>query len=257
MRPILVEIPWLGGSRPLPSYGLCLLLGCALAITLAVVDRRRRLPPFDAFALGLIALGGGLLGGFAAFVAVHGVGAVLAQGPGLVFYGGLLGGAITALLYLRAYDLPLASGADLAALALPFGHALGRLGCFLGGCCYGRATDGPLGVRFTDPAAPASALSALVGPLHQVQLYESVGLLLLGTALQLADRCGRPRPGRLFIAYLGLYALLRLLTERFRGDDAARGAGLGPVSPSHLAAAGALLVAAVLYARRRHHRGRT
>jgi phosphatidylglycerol:prolipoprotein diacylglycerol transferase len=222
---------------PFHAYGVCIVAGVAAGIALAV--RRAPaygVPRFDALATGLLGFGGGILGAALLYVAVHAravwADPSLLRQPGHVFYGGFAGGALAAWIYCRAYRLPLAAIADAGAPGLALGHAIGRVGCLLGGCCYGRpAGNGwPLVVEL----AGASR--------HPVQAYEALGLLLLCGALILLSARLRARPGRLFLVYLGGYALLRLAMEPLRGDDLERGGWLG-LSTSQLCAAVALAAA--------------
>jgi phosphatidylglycerol:prolipoprotein diacylglycerol transferase len=161
----------------------------------------------------------------------------------MAFYGGLCGGAIAALAFIRRYRLPLDALADAAAPSLTLGHAVGRIGCLCAGCCYGGIVRGWPGLRFADPRAPAYALSHGVTPLHGVQLYEAGGLILLGAALLLLRRVASLR-GRLFGVYLVGYGLLRFATEVWRGDPQ-RGA-VGPLSTSQLLAVASVALAPIV-----------
>jgi phosphatidylglycerol:prolipoprotein diacylglycerol transferase len=166
--------------------------------------------------------------------------------PGMVFYGGLVGGALAAWLYARKFQVPLGRVADAGAPGLALAHAFGRLGCLMGGCCYGRAVadDFPLGVVLAGARR------------HPVQLYEAAGLVVIAVVLVALSTRLKPRPGALFSLYLGGYALLRLVVERFRGDDAERGFLLpGLLSTSQAIAALAFVAACALLLRstRRRH----
>lgn len=225
MHPDLFSI----GGRTVHSYGTLIIFGTALGIALAV----RRAPRFgvdrfDELAVGLLGFAGGIVGAALLNVVVH-LRAFLAdptllKSPGLVFYGGFGGGVLAAAWYCRAWKVPLLAAAGAGAPGLALGHALGRVGCFLGGCCFGR--DG-----------------------HPVQLYEAAGLLGLALALHLIP----PRqPGRVFGVYVGAYAVLRLVTERFRGDDLERGwVWADRLSTSQALALVALAACALLLLRRK------
>jgi phosphatidylglycerol:prolipoprotein diacylglycerol transferase len=202
-------------------YGVCVVLGAAAGIALTVGRAARLgLGRFDALAAALLAFSAGLVGAAALFAAVHG-------GLGLVFFGGLAGGALGAMLYARAYHIELSRFADAAAPGLAVGQGIGRLGCFAAGCCYGRPDAGPL---------------ALDGR-YPVQLLEAALLFSLGGALL---RLVPTRPSLPIALYLGGHALLRLFTERLRGDDLERGLRLGALYPSQLLGGVALVVAAGL-----------
>lgn len=136
---------------------------------------------------------------------------------------------------------------DYVCMAAPVWHALGRLGCFLAGCCHGRPADLPWAVRFTDPRAQVP--SALLGvPLHPAQLYEAAGDLVIAAGLYfLALRpleAGRLKPGALSAAYFAAYALLRFATEFVRGDGVAL--PWAPFTAGQLIAAGLLAGAGAL-----------
>jgi len=234
-------------ERPFYSYGACIVLGVALGIVVAVARARRYgVGRFDELAVGLLGLSGGIAGSVALYVIVHAreflADPSLFRSPGLVFYGGVVGGAIAIALYCRKFGVPMAAAADAGAPGLALGHAVGRVGCLLGGCCYGRpcAADFPFAVRLHDAWR------------HPVQLYEAAGLLVIACALAALSRVLRPRPGALIALYLGGYAILRILTEWLRGDDLERGfVWPGVLSTSQAIALGMLLVAIALYVSRR------
>lgn len=136
---------------------------------------------------------------------------------GGVFYGGVLGAAIVIVLYTRFYRMPLLPLTDTFAAAVPLGHAIGRMGCFMAGCCYGKPTTLPWGVTFTNPIAARLVGTPLGIPLHPTELYEAaleslnfVLLIWLGRRQKFA--------GQIFGAYLMLYGVERGLLEFLRGD---------------------------------------
>jgi phosphatidylglycerol:prolipoprotein diacylglycerol transferase len=115
---------------------------------------------------------------------------------GFVFFGGLLGAALAGWMFARLRGLGFTRGADYFAVAVPLGHAFGRIGCFFAGCCHGV-------------------------PPHPVQLYEAAGLGLIAWSCRLA--LGRIETGALphgsaFRLYLLLYGTLRLLLDPLRAD---------------------------------------
>jgi phosphatidylglycerol:prolipoprotein diacylglycerol transferase len=243
VHPDLVRLGLPGGERVVHSYGALLVLGCAVALAVTAARARPRgLARFDAFAAGLFAIVGGLVGAALLYIVVHWREMLASPAqlqPGLVFYGGLVGGLAGAATYCRLYMIPLDRFADCAVPGLALGHAIGRVGCFLAGCCYGR----PVAARF-----PLAVVLAGV-PRHPVQLYEAAGLTLLGLVLlTLPPR----RPGQLLTLYLSGYAVLRLFTESLRGDDEARGFLIpGLVSTSQALALAVLLAVLVVRYRQR------
>ena len=138
---------------------------------------------------------------------------------GAVFYGGLLGGLAAGALYLRIRRLPFAAYADIAAPAIPLFHAFGRIGCFLGGCCYGIPWEG--GITYTRALSPEANGVAR----FPVQLLESALLFALFLLLAALFRRGALR-AKLLALYLAVYAVLRFLLEFLRGD-AIRGVYFG------------------------------
>lgn len=175
---------------------------------------------------------------------------------GFVFYGGLLCGAAAFFLTARRRKLKAAAAADLFAAALALGHAFGRIGCFLAGCCHGRPTACPAAVTFSDPASEVSPFYLGV-PLHPVQLYEAAGnlaiFLLLDAALRRSARRKLPA-GSVTALYAALYSALRFSVEFLRGDD--RGALHFGLSPAQLISAAVFAAAAAVFIRmtlRSHH----
>jgi phosphatidylglycerol:prolipoprotein diacylglycerol transferase len=93
------------------------------------------------------------------------------------------------------------------------------MGCFLAGCCYGRPTDVPWAVTFTDPIASANVGTPLNVPLHPTQLYDAGAELLILVFLLVTERRGRPFAGRTFWLYMLLYAISRYIVEIYRDDE--------------------------------------
>ena len=133
------------------------------------------------------------------------------------FYGGVLGGLLWIVLYTRSQKMPLLGVLDLLAAPLALGHAVGRLGCFAAGCCFGKPTSLPWGVTFTSPVASDLAGTPLGNRLHPTQLYESAAEFFNFVLLAwLAKR--RHFAGQLIGTYLILYGLERGAIEFLRGD---------------------------------------
>src|SRR5438132_12761440 len=137
---------------------------------------------------------------------------------GGVFYGGLLTAFFVGLWLVRRYQFPVWTTADLIAPGIAIGHVIGRLGCLLAGCCYGRVTSMPWGIRFRNPLASLTGGTPLDLALHPTQLYEAGAELLILVALLTTERRGRPFAGRTFWLYMLLYAISRFIIEFYRGD---------------------------------------
>jgi phosphatidylglycerol:prolipoprotein diacylglycerol transferase len=150
---------------------------------------------------------------------------------GGVFYGGLIAAVGVGLLLVRRYKLPVWTTADLMAPGVALGHVIGRFGCLLAGCCYGRPTDVPWAITFTDPQAATNVGTPLQSPLHPTQLYDAGAELLILGLLLATERKGRPFSGRTFWLYMALYGVSRFIIEFYRGD-ANRGTVLAGLSTS-------------------------
>ena len=134
-----------------------------------------------------------------------------------VFYGGMLGAILWAVLYTHFRKISFLAVLDLIAAPVALGHAIGRLGCFAAGCCYGKPTELSWGVTFTNPIASKISGTPLDVSLHPTQLYESAAEFLnFGLLVWLG---AKPRlRGQIAGAYFFLYGIERGTIEFFRGD---------------------------------------
>ena len=153
---------------------------------------------------------------------------------GGVFYGGFLLAVGVGFWYVHRHRMPFWTTCDVAAPGIALGHITGRLGCLAAGCCYGKPTDLPWAVVFTNPLAAANVGTPLGIPLHPTQLYEAVAALIILVLLLATERRGRPFPGRTFWSYMFLYAVSRFIIEIYRGDP--RGTVFGVLSTSQFIA---------------------
>lgn len=219
MHPIIYQYELFGYQRFVAGYGMMVALGIVLGTTMALVlAKRRGLDVVNALLVCLIAVTAGLVGSYLLFVVTM-IGpalrnpSILLQG-GLVFYGGPLAAVPAAWIASRKLEVDPGKLADIAAPSLALGHALGRLGCFLGGCCFGAKWSGPWAVTFTHEIAPAAAPSM---PRHPVQLYESV-FLIVAVLLSILLSPRARASGQIGLSYLLAYALWRMSIETIRGD---------------------------------------
>ncbi len=170
---------------------------------------------------------------------------------GGVFYGGLLGALGMAVWYLRKTRLPGLVTADVFAPGIALGHAIGRLGCFSAGCCWGVETHVPWAVTFTNPVANQLVGVPLNRPLHPTQLYESFAEFAIFAILYWRFR--QPHsPGSIISLYLMLYSTARFVVEFFRFHEQGNLWG-GPLDTSQWLSIGLFLLGAsyFLMARRR------
>jgi phosphatidylglycerol:prolipoprotein diacylglycerol transferase len=219
MFPELLQI----GPLTLHTYGLMVALGILAGVGLAeYLNRRQGGQPGQIIDMGLIVVLAGLVGARLMFIFINWgyysdnpLEAVMIWKGGLVFYGGLLGGIVGLTVYIRLAGMPLLKTLDIAAPAMALGHSLGRLGCFSAGCCYGKETDLPWAVIFTDPRSLATNI--LGKPVHPTQLYSFAFLALL--ALFLVWTVGRKKfDGQVAALYVILYSVFRFVVEFYRGD---------------------------------------
>ena len=229
MHPILFEI----GNWPVYSYGVLLAAAYLAGLQLAVIRARKSgLDGARVMDLGIYLIIAALVGAklmlvivdFDHFRSQPGELLSLVRAGG-VFYGGLIFAFVVGLWLVRRYRLPLWKAADAYAPGIALGHVIGRLGCLLAGCCYGKPTDLPWGLTFTSPVAAANVGTPLGIPLHPTQLYDAGAEMLILAFLLIFEKRGRPFAGRTFWLYMLLYAISRFIVEMFRGDD--RGAMLG------------------------------
>jgi len=255
MHPELLRV----GSFVLPTYGFLLAIGFLAALWLLRLRAAKfGLPPDTVSDLGIWILLAGLVGSKVLLVLVewpHYVTSFRAAGELLrsagVFYGGLIGAILAAAVLIRKKGIPFWTLTDAAAPCVALGQAIGRLGCFSAGCCWGREAHVPWPVTFTDSVAERNVGVPLEVPLHPPQLYESLGTALLCVLLL---RLVKRRPGfsgETFARYLIGYALLRGTIELFRGDP--RGTVFSPAfSTSQFLAVLGVLAGIAVYVARRH-----
>mgnify|MGYP001609334928 CR=1 FL=1 len=131
---------------------------------------------------------------------------------GLVFWGGFLAGALTVIIFSIKNKMPLWKLADVFAPALAIGHALGRIGCFFAGCCYGKNTDSFLGVVF-----PENCLAPTGIKLIPTQILSSILLFILFLILVIFWK-RKKFNGQIFLIYTVFFSVGRFFMEFLRGD---------------------------------------
>jgi phosphatidylglycerol:prolipoprotein diacylglycerol transferase len=133
---------------------------------------------------------------------------------GLVFYGGLILATLAMLYFIRKRELRLLQTLDILAPPVAIGQAIGRLGCFAAGCCFGKEADLAWAVTFVDP----KSLAPIGISLHPTQLYASMSLFFIFGLLVLV-RWFRKFQGQVAACYLTFISTHRFFIEFFRGDD--------------------------------------
>ena len=145
---------------------------------------------------------------------------------GMVFYGGFIGGFVGGILFIKIAKLPLAKVMDIMAPGIAIAVGIGRIGCFLNGCCYGRFTDSCIGVTFPSKWNPPAYLDHLQRglisqgishslPVIPTQLISTLNLLIIFGILW-KIRKKTPFNGFLFSLFIGLYGLHRFIVDFFR-----------------------------------------
>lgn len=219
MHPIVAEIDVFGVHRPIGGYGLAVALGVLLTCSFVARTAYRQREDVGATIATLgYSAGAGFATSWLMFVLVEwartGDPMTGLRTGGLVFYGAVPGAALASYLAARTFALPYLRFLDQAVPGIAAGHCLGRVGCLLGGCCFGAEWHGPWAITYTDPRAPAAHPSV---PRHPTPLYESFGLITLALVFALvpAKRVGN---GARVLTYGVLYSVLRFATETTRGD---------------------------------------
>lgn len=159
---------------------------------------------------------------------------------GFVVYGGIITGVLAAVFYCRKKNLVFLEYFDLLAPSISIAQALGRIGCFLAGCCYGKETDSFLGVVFPEGSfAPAGV------KLLPTQLFSSAGDFLITILLILYSKRSK-HTGDVGALYMLLYGVGRFFIEFLRSDQ--RGS-VGVLSTSQFISVGIIIGAFVLFYR--------
>lgn len=212
MFPILFKL----GPVTVYTYGFFVALGVIVVLWLAVKRAKAfGFAPSAAADLVFFLFVAGVIGARFFFVAQHfedykanPLSAFSIQEGGLVWYGGFLFAVFAGIGYAVFRKWPVLKFCDFFTPFLPLAHAIGRLGCFFNGCCFGRITRSRWGVMF--PGEPFAR--------YPTQLYEAAFLFLLSFFLfYLSSK--KHREGEIFVLYLVFYSGFRFLIEFLRGDQ--------------------------------------
>jgi len=223
------------GNFSLPTYGLLVSIGVLVGLWISVRNSERQgIDPEHAWNFGILVVLCGIIGAKILYI-VNDWGeysshpgeifsfATLQAGG--VFSGGLIGAFIAAAWYIRKNRMPALATCDAFSPGLALGHAIGRIGCFAAGCCYGKPTTHFWGVTFKNPLAQAWVGTPLGQPLEPTQLFESaVELVNFFLLMWLLKR--KKFDGQVFGSYLFLYGVARFFLEFIR-DDPGRGEVFG------------------------------
>lgn len=184
MYPVLFRI----GSFEVTSFGVMVAVAALVGLWLFRHELRQAGLPVDASDAGIVGVIGGLLGAKLLWTVEHAnegtISELLLSRGGLSWYGGLIGGVGAGLASIVLKGWPVVSTLAAATPPLAFGHLLGRIGCFLVGDDYGMPSTLPWAVAFPEGLPPTTV------PVHPTQLYEAIGLGLLGWLLLRWRRTG-------------------------------------------------------------------
>jgi phosphatidylglycerol---prolipoprotein diacylglyceryl transferase len=221
MFPELIRTPWL----TIPTYGVLVAAAFLVALWLAgKLAKQHGLNTEAVTNLGiycaLSALAGAKLMMFLVDIPYYvehpgDIFSLATLRAGGVFYGGLIAALAVGFWYMRKTKLPALKTADVFAPAIALGHAIGRIGCFMAGCCWGIACDRPWAVTFTDPRANELVGVPLNRPLHPTQLYESIAEFIIAGILYRMSKKRHP-DGAIIALYLIFYGAIRFIVEFFR-----------------------------------------
>jgi phosphatidylglycerol:prolipoprotein diacylglycerol transferase len=217
MHPILIKI----GPITIYTYGFFIASAFLLALGWASFEaKKRRLDHKIVSDLGFYLIISSVIGARLAYVLMnlhyfvaYPFESIMIWKGGLVFSGGAILGVITAVFYLKSKGESVWQWADVFAPAISLGQFVGRFGCLMAGCCYGRYCSMPWAITFKDP----NSLAPLNIPLHPTQIYHSLAGLVSFFILCLCKSKVKGS-GSLFGLFLMLYGMFRFVIEFFRGD---------------------------------------
>jgi phosphatidylglycerol:prolipoprotein diacylglycerol transferase len=213
------------GNFPINTYGVFLALAFLCAILIAVkLAARDGLPKEKIYDLSLWMLLASLIGSKVLMFFTepeyrdHPLQLISLDflRSGGVFYGGLIGAVLTGYFLMKRYKLPWWKTADACAPGIAVGNFFGRLGCFSAGCCWGKPTTLPWGVKFTELGHEITGVPIDV-PLHPTQLYESFSMFIVFFFLLWLHKHKR-FSGQVILLYALLYSIIRFLIEFLRDD---------------------------------------
>lgn len=225
MHPVLFKIPLFGGLT-VYTYGVLVALGFVAGMWWVGREAKRvGVDPARATDLVFYVIVAALVGSRIAYVLISDRSQFFSDPMsffriwegGLVFYGGLLGAVAVGVWYTRRHRLAFFTVADLFAPGIALGHAIGRLGCLMAGCCYGRVAPHVHWWTITFPAHERTFAPPGL-PLYPTQPVEAVANLTIFLLLVLS-RKRRQFEGQVFVWYLMAYAVVRSVIELYRGDQ--------------------------------------
>lgn len=245
------------GSFFIPTYGVLVALGVLVGLWISVRNSQKQgIKPENAWDFGIAVVLAGIVGSKILYVVVdwraylehpREIFSLSTLQAGGVFSGGLIAAFAVAWWFLRKHNMPALATCDAFAPGLAMGHAIGRLGCFAAGCCYGKPTTHFWGVTFTNPVAAQYVGTPLGIALEPTQLFESAAeLIIFATLTWMFAR--KKFDGQIFGAYLFLYGIARFFIEFVRDDPGRGGPYFGGIlSGTQLIAIGLVLAGGIIW----------
>lgn len=202
-------------SRPIYSFGIMAAIGFLTALLYwTIIARKEGRPEGFASDIAFWTILSGIIGARLAYVianfsdyAADPLSIIRIDRGGLIYYGGFVGGIVAMIIYARVRKESLWALGDFVVSGLPLGHAFGRIGCFLNGCCYGLPCDCAYGVYMHG----ASRMP--------VQLFEASFNLLLFVFLAWFYQQKKRAEGTVVALYMIIYPVGRWSFEFLRGDE--------------------------------------
>lgn len=263
MHPILLELKLGSLNIPIHTYGLMIAVGFLTGVyTVRKLAARSGVKPdlvSDlAFWLLMIGFAGArllyIITRLDFFIANPGEILRVWEG-GLVFFGGLIAATAYAFWFFRKHQLQVWKMTDILSPGVVVAHAFGRVGCLAAGCCYGKPTGAPWGIRLNSELVDFQLRGI---PLHPTQIYESTALFILFAGMLWVFR-HKKFDGQVGLTYFMLYPVIRSIIEIFRGDTVRGFVVDGILSTSQFIsllvflAAGYWLMVRLKHAQEEHH----
>jgi phosphatidylglycerol---prolipoprotein diacylglyceryl transferase len=247
------------GHFSIPTYGVLVALGVLVGLWISVRNSAKQgIKPENAWDFGIAVVLAGIVGSKLLYIILDWrTGHVYGQNlreifsldtlqAGGVFSGGLIAAFIAAAWFLRKHHMPALATCDAFSPGLAMGHAIGRLGCFAAGCCYGKPTGHFWGVTFNNPIAHELVGTPLGHALEPTQLFESaVELCIFFILTWMFKR--KKFDGQIFGAYLFLYGIARFFLEFLRADPGRGSVFGGVLSGTQLIAIGLVLTGGIIW----------
>lgn len=239
------------GPITIHMYGVMFALGFISALKICEVRaKKKNLSDDIVWGLFIGAIVGGLLGARLLYYIVEfkaimkDISILWNFTNGYVVYGGIIGGVLVDYLYCRYKKVNFMKYFDLVMPSVAFAQGLGRIGCFLAGCCYGRETTSFIGITYTTSKIAPNGVKLI-----PTQLISSAGDFLFAFLLILYDnKCKEKKDGSVAYAYFALYSIGRFVIEFFRNDY--RGS-IGFLSTSQIISMGIFIIGAGLFVKSR------